>query len=301
TFTGDTICDEAAPLLLEPMRFPEPVISVAIEPRSKADEEKLWDSLVKLSEEDPTFKAATDAETGQVLISGMGELHLDIVVDRLVREFGVQANVGKPQVSYKETITEVAAAEGKYVRQTGGRGQYGHVYLRVSPLGRGEGYVFEDRTTGGVIPKEFMPAIDAGVREAMQVGPLAGYPLVDIGVAVVDGSYHEVDSSELAFKMAGMMALREAVAKAKPVLLEPVMKVEVVVPEEYLGDVLSDLGARRGEVQGMEANSRLRVVRAVVPLAEMFGYATALRSATQGRGTYTMQFERYEPVSPEVA
>lgn len=301
TTTGDTLCDENHPILLESMDFPEPVISVAIEPKTKAAQEKMSIALSKLAEEDPTFKTYTDQETGQTIIAGMGELHLEIIVDRLRREFNVECNVGKPQVAYKETITKPVRVEGKFIRQSGGRGQYGHVWLEMEPAPRGEGYIFENRIVGGVIPKEFIPAVDAGIQEAMQNGVLGGYPVIDVKVALVDGSYHEVDSSDMAFKIAGSIAFREGMKKADPVLLEPIMKVEVVVPEEYMGDVIGDLNARRGKVEGMETRSGARVIRAFVPLAEMFGYATDLRSKTQGRGTYTMQFHHYEEVPKNIA
>ena len=301
TTTGDTLCDENHPILLESMDFPEPVISVAIEPKTKAAQEKMSIALSKLAEEDPTFKTYTDQETGQTIIAGMGELHLEIIVDRLRREFNVECNVGKPQVAYKETITKPVRVEGKFIRQSGGRGQYGHVWLEMEPAPRGEGYIFENRIVGGVIPKEFIPAVDAGIQEAMQNGVLGGYPVIDVKVALIDGSYHEVDSSDMAFKIAGSIAFREGMKKADPVLLEPIMKVEVVVPEEYMGDVIGDLNARRGKVEGMETRSGARVIRAFVPLAEMFGYATDLRSKTQGRGTYTMQFHHYEEVPKNIA
>jgi len=301
TTTGDTLCDEAAPILLEAMQFPEPVISVAIEPKTKADADKLATSLAKLAEEDPTFKVRYDPETGQTIVSGMGELHLEIITDRLVREFRVEARVGRPQVAYKETIRLPARGEGKFIRQTGGRGQYGHVVLEIEPLGRGGGFEFVDRTTGGVVPKEFHKAIEQGIREAMETGVLAGYPVIDVRATLVDGSYHEVDSSELAFKIAGSLAFKDAATKAGLVLLEPIMKVEVTTPEAYLGDVLSDLNARRGRIQSMEEQAGMRVITALVPLAEMFGYATDLRSMTQGRGSYTMEFSHYEEVPPSVA
>jgi elongation factor G len=301
TTTGDTLCSEGHPIILEAMNFPEPVISVAIEPKTKADQEKLGTALQRLAEEDPTFRVYTDAETGQTLISGMGELHLEILVDRLTREFNVQAKIGRPQVAYKETITQLAKAEGKFIRQTGGRGQYGHVWLEVAPLERGKGFTFESKIVGGAIPKEYLPAVEAGVKEAMETGVLAGYPVIDVAVKVVDGSYHEVDSSEMAFKIAGSLAFKEAVRKAKPILLEPVMRVEVMVPEEYMGDVLGDLSARRGQIEGMERRAGAQVIRAKVPLAEMFGYATDLRSLTQGRGTYVMQFDHYEEIPANLA
>jgi len=301
TTTGDTLCDEAAPILLEAIQFPEPVLSVAIEPKTKADADKLATSLAKLAEEDPTFKVRYDPETGQTIVSGMGELHLEIITDRLVREFKVEAKVGRPQVAYKETIRTRARGEGKFIRQTGGRGQYGHVVVEIEPLPRGAGFEFVDRTTGGVVPKEFHKAIEQGIREAMETGVLAGYPVIDVRVTLVDGSYHEVDSSELAFKIAGSLAFKDAAQRAQPVLLEPIMKVEVTTPEAYLGDVLSDLNARRGRIQAMEERAGMRVVVALVPLAEMFGYATDLRSMTQGRASYTMEFSHYEEVPPQVA
>lgn len=300
TTTGDTLCDENHPILLESMDFPEPVISVAIEPKTKAAQEKMTTALLKLAEEDPTFKTYTDQETGQTIIAGMGELHLEIIVDRLRREFYVDCNVGKPQVAYKETITKPVKIEGKFIRQSGGRGQYGHVWLEMEPAPRGEGYTFENRIVGGVIPKEYIPAVDAGVQEAMQNGVLGGYPVIDVKVALVDGSYHEVDSSDMAFKIAGSIAFKEGMKKANPVLLEPIMKVEVVVPEEYMGDIIGDINSRRGRVEGMEARAGAQVIRAFVPLAEMFGYATDLRSKTQGRGTYTMQFHHYEEVPKNI-
>ncbi|NLN07924.1 MAG: elongation factor G [Firmicutes bacterium] len=301
TTTGDTLCADEAPIVLENITFPEPVIDVAIEPKTKADQEKMAISLGRLAEEDPTFRAKTDEETGQTIISGMGELHLEIIIDRLLREFKVSANVGKPQVAYKETIRTKARAEGKFVRQTGGRGQYGHCWLEIEPLEPGQGYIFENKIVGGVIPKEFIPAIDAGVKEAMNTGVLAGYPVIDVKVAVVDGSYHEVDSSEIAFKIAASMAFKSCLLQAKPVLLEPMMQVEVTTPEEYMGDVINDLNSRRGRIEGMEARPGVQLVRAKVPLAEMFGYATDLRSKTQGRGTYAMEFSHYEEVPKGLA
>lgn len=301
TITGDTLCDENAPIVLESMEFPEPVISVAIEPKTKAGQEKMGIALAKLSEEDPTFRTYTDQETGQTIISGMGELHLEIIVDRLLREFKVEANVGKPQVAYKETITKAVDVEGKFVRQSGGRGQYGHVKIKMEPKERGTGYEFVNQIVGGVIPKEYIPAVDAGIQEAMLNGILGGYPVLDIKVTLYDGSYHEVDSSEMAFKIAGSMAFKEGMKKGNPVLLEPIMKVEVVVPEEYMGDVMGDINSRRGRVEGMEPRSGAQVIRGYVPLAEMFGYATDLRSKTQGRGTYVMQFSHYEPAPNSVA
>jgi elongation factor G len=300
TTTGDTLCDEQHPIILESMQFPEPVISVAIEPKTKADQEKMSISLQKLSEEDPTFRTYTDPETGQTIISGMGELHLEIIVDRLLREFKVEANVGKPQVAYKETITKPVKAEGKFIRQSGGRGQYGHVWIEIEPVDRGQGYEFVNKVVGGVIPKEYIPAVDLGIRDAMESGTLAGYPVVDVKATLYDGSYHEVDSSEMAFRIAGSIAFKEGMKKANPVLLEPVMKVEVVVPEEYMGDVMGDINARRGRIEGMEPRAGAAVIRGFVPLAEMFGYATDLRSKTQGRGTYTMQFSHYEEIPKNI-
>ena len=294
--TGDTISDGKHPIVLEAMDFPEPVISVAIEPKTRQDQEKLGFSLGKLMQEDPTFKMFTDPETGQTIIAGMGELHLEIICDRLLREFKVGANVGKPQVAYKETVTEAANGEGRYVRQTGGRGQYGHVKITIEPVSKGEGFVFENKIIGGVIPREFINPVESGVREAMEGGVLAGYPLEDLKVTLEDGSFHEVDSSELAFKIAGSMALKDAVKRGKPILLEPVMRVEVVVPEDYMGTVMGDLNGRRGRIGEMEPRGATQVVQAFVPLSEMFGYATDLRSVTQGRATYTMHFENYEQV-----
>lgn len=296
TTTGDTMCDEENSVILESMKFPEPVIQVAIEPKTKAGQEKMGVALQKLSEEDPTFRNYTDQETGQTIIAGMGELHLEIIVDRLLREFKVEANIGKPQVAYRETIRKPVRAEGRFVRQSGGRGQYGHVWLEVEPLEPGSGYEFVNKIVGGVVPKEYIEPVNNGVREAAESGILGGYPVVDIRVSLVDGSYHEVDSSEMAFKIAGSMALKEALRKASPVLLEPVMKVEVVTPEEYMGDVMGDINARRGRIEGMDPSSGAQVIRCYVPLSEMFGYATDLRSATQGRGVYTMQLSHYEEV-----
>ena len=301
TLTGDTLCDEANPIILEAIEFPEPVISIAIEPKTKADQEKLSQALMKLAQEDPSFRVTYDEETGQTLISGMGELHLEIIVDRLVREFKVGANVGKPQVAYRETIKTPAKAEGKFIRQTGGRGQYGHVLIEIEPLGKGKGFEFVNKIVGGAIPKEYIPAVEKGVVEAMESGVVAGYPVVDVKVTLYDGSYHEVDSSEMAFKIAGSMAFKEAARKAQPVLLEPIMAVEVVTPEEYMGDVIGDLNSRRGKVQSMEKRGNAQVIKALVPLAEMFGYATDLRSKTQGRATYTMQFSHYEEVPKNIA
>ena len=302
TTTGDTLAIESAPIRLESMTFPEPVISVAIEPKTKADQDKLSQALGRLVDEDPTFRVRTDEETGQTLIAGMGELHLEIIVDRLTREFGVDANVGRPQVAYRETISKrVEKVEGRFVRQTGGRGQYGHAILNVEPTEPGEGYEFINRIVGGVIPKEYIPAVDLGIQEAMESGILAGYPVVDVRVELVDGSYHEVDSSEMAFKVAGSMGINNAMERAKSKLLEPVMAVEVVTPEEYLGDVMGDLNSRRGRVEGLEPRGNAQAIRARVPLATMFGYATDVRSMTQGRATFTMQFDRYEEVPQSIA
>jgi elongation factor G len=299
--TGDTICDERKPVVLESMVFPEPVITLAIEPRTKADQEKLGAGLGKLQAEDPTFRVQTDADTGQVVIRGMGELHLEIIVDRLKREFGVEASVGRPQVAYKETLTQPSQAEGRYVRQTGGRGQYGHVKIRLAPRKPGEGFLFENAIVGGAIPREYIKPVEEGIREALSAGVLAGYPVDDVGITLYDGSFHEVDSSELAFKIAGSMAFKEAARHAAPVLLEPVMKVEVVVPEEYMGDIMGDISGRRGRIVSMEARGGTQIVNARVPLSEMFGYATDLRSRTQGRATYTMHFERYEQAPQNVS
>lgn len=301
TSTGDTLCIDTNPIVLETMEFPEPVIHVAIEPKTKASQDKMATALAKLSEEDPTFKTYTDEETGQTIIAGMGELHLEIIVDRLLREFKVEANVGSPQVAYKESIRSTAESEAKYVRQSGGRGQYGHVKLRVEPQQPGEGYEFVNAIVGGVIPKEYIGAVDNGIQDALQAGTLGGYPVLDIKVTLYDGSYHEVDSSEMAFKIAGSMGVRDAIKKANPVLLEPMMKVEVIVPEEYMGDVIGDINSRRGRIEGMELRSGAQVVNSFVPLSEMFGYATDLRSNTQGRGVYSMQFDHYEPVPKAIA
>ena len=301
TTTGDTLCDPKHEVILESMEFPEPVIRVAIEPKTKAGQEKMGIALAKLAEEDPTFKTYTDEETGQTIIAGMGELHLEIIVDRLLREFKVEANVGKPQVAYRETIQGEADVDNKYARQSGGKGQYGHVKIRVSPNESGAGYVFENKVVGGAIPKEYIPAVDAGIQGAMQSGVLAGYPVVDIKVELYDGSYHEVDSSEMAFKIAGSMALKEALRKAKPVIMEPIMKVVVVVPEDYMGDVIGDLNSRRGQIQGMEARSGAQQITAYVPLSEMFGYATDLRSKTQGRGNYSMEPSHYVEVPKSIS
>jgi len=301
TTTGDTLCSEKEPIILEKMTFPEPVISVAIEPKTKDDHQKMGVALGRLLQEDPSMRVATDEETGEVILSGMGELHLEIVVDRLKREFKVEANVGKPQVAYRETITREVEVEGKFVRQTGGRGQYGHVWLRLSPQEPGAGWEFENAVVGGVVPREYIPAVQKGIEEAMQTGVLAGYPVVDMKAALYDGSYHEVDSSEMAFKVAGSMAFKEGCAKAGPQLLEPIMSNEVIVPEEYMGDVIGDLNSRRGRIQGMEARAGAQVINSRVPLAEMFGYATQLRSMTQGRATFTMMFSHYEPVPKQIS
>jgi elongation factor G len=301
--TGDTICDEDKPALLESIEFPTPVIAVAVEPKTKSDQEKMGQALGKLAQEDPTFRVQTDAETGQTIISGMGELHLEILVDRMMREFGVDANVGKPQVAYRETIKQKAEAEGKYIRQTGGRGQYGHVKITIEPGEPGSGYIFENDTTGGSIPKEFIKPVEKGIEEAMEGGVLAGYPMKDIKVSLYDGSFHEVDSSEMAFKIAGSMAFKEAAKRAKPALLEPVMKVEVVVPDEqnYIGAITGDLYKRRGRIENTEPRAGSQVIRALVPLSDMFGYATEMRSATQGRASYTMHFGHYEEVPKMLA
>jgi elongation factor G len=301
TFTGDTVCDPKAPIVLESMHFPNPVISVAIEPKTKADEEKLSLSLQKLAEEDPTFKVTVDPETGQTIISGMGELHLEILVDRLVREFSVEAKVGRPQVAYRETITKPVKSEGRFIRQTGGRGQYGHVWLELEPLPPGSGFIFEVAIVGGAIPREYVRSVKDGVVQAMEGGVLSGYPLQDIKVTLVDGSYHEVDSSEIAFKIAGSLAFKDGAKKGEPVLLEPVMAVEVVVPEEYLGEVVKDLSSRRGKVEGLTSRSGAQVVTAKVPLSEMFGYATSLRSITQGRAVHTMQYDHYEEMPESIS
>jgi len=302
TTTGDTLCDPDHPVILEALEFPEPVIHVAVEPKTKADQDKLGKALYSLSEEDPTFRVRTDDETGQTVISGMGELHLEVLVDRMLREFSVDANVGKPQVAYRETIRKkVEKVECRYIRQTGGRGQYGHVVISLEPTGPGGGYEFIDKISGGVIPKEYIPAVDAGIQEALTNGVLAGYPMVDVRVTLTYGSYHDVDSSEMAFKIAGSMAVKDAARKASPVLLEPVMAVEVVTPEENMGDVIGDLSSRRGKVEGMEQRGSTQVVRALVPLGDMFGYATDLRSRTQGRATYTMQFSAYYEVPDSIA
>lgn len=300
TTTGDTLCAEDAPIVLEQLEFPEPVINQAVEPKTKNDQDKLGIALQRLAEEDPTFRVYTDEETGQTIISGMGELHLEIIVDRLLREFKVEANIGKPQVAYRETITKAVRSEGKFIRQSGGRGQYGHVVLEIEPLERGQGFEFVNKIVGGVVPKEYIPAVEAGVKEAMLGGVIAGYPMVDVRVTLVDGSYHEVDSSEMAFKVAGSIGFKEGAQKAAPIILEPIMKVEVTTPEEYVGDVIGDLNSRRGRIEGLEQRGNTQIVRAYVPLAEMFGYATDLRSATQGRANYTMVFGHYEPVPASI-
>ncbi|MGH7167624.1 MAG: elongation factor G [Nitrospiraceae bacterium] len=299
--TGDTLCDEKHPVLLEVIKFPEPVIAMAIEPKTKQDQEKLGYSLQKLTQEDPSFRVRTDEDTGQTIISGMGELHLEIIVDRLLREFKVEANVGKPEVAFRETIQGAAEAEAKYIKQTGGRGQYGHVVLTVRPSEPGVGFQFVNKIVGGAIPREYIPAVEKGVKERMETGVLAGYPLREVCVTLTDGSYHDVDSSEMAFKIAGSMAFQDACRKAHPVLLEPIMKVEVLVPQEYMGDVIGNLNGRRGKIQGIKVRAGSQAVEAAVPLSEMFGYATDLRSRTQGRATYSMEFDRYEPVPKQIA
>jgi len=301
TTTGDTLCDEKHPVILESMNFPEPVIEIAIEPKTKNDQDKLGVALSKLAEEDPTFRAYTDEETGQTIIAGMGELHLEIIVDRLKREFKVETNVGKPQVAYRETFRTPARVEGKFVRQSGGRGQYGHVWIEFEPLEQGAGFVFENKIVGGVVPKEYVPAVQAGIEEAMRNGVLAGYPMVDIKATLVDGSYHDVDSSEMAFKIAGSLALKAAKDKCNPVLLEPIMKVEVTVPEEYFGDVMGTLSSRRGRIEGTDTRAGAQIIRAKVPLGEMFGYSTTLRSGTQGRGVFSMELSHYEEVPKSIA
>ncbi|MGI6361303.1 MAG: elongation factor G [Bacillota bacterium] len=301
TTTGDTLCDENKPVILESMNFPDPVIDVAIEPKTTADQEKMGVALQKLAEEDPTFKVRTNAETGQVLIAGMGELHLDIIVDRLLREFRVDANVGKPQVAYKETIRKPSKGVGKFVRQSGGHGQYAHCVVEFEPAEPGTGFIFENKIVGGVIPKEFITPVENGIKEAMENGVMAGYPVVDIKATLVDGSFHEVDSSEIAFKVAGSLAFKEGMSKASPVILEPIFKLEVSVPDDYMGDVIGDLNSRRGKIEGMEPRNNLQIIRGYVPLLEMFGYATDLRSRTQGRGTYVMQFDHYAEVPKSIA
>jgi elongation factor G len=302
SYTGETLAEQKAPIVLETIEFPDPVIKIAVEPKSKGDQDKLTDALIKLAEEDPTFRVQYDDQTGQTVISGMGELHLDIIVDRLKREFRVQCNVGRPQVAYRETITRPVKIEGRFVRQSGGRGQYGHVWLQMEPNQSGAGFVFEDKIVGGVVPREYIAPVQKGIVEAMESGVLAGYPVVDVKVALIDGSYHEVDSSEMAFKIAGSMAFKDGAQKAGPILLEPVMRVETTVPDEYVGDAVGDFSSRRGQVEGMESRGgNVQVVRGLVPLAEMFGYATDLRSMTSGRGSFSMQFEKYMPVSQSIA
>ena len=298
--TGDTLCDINNPVILESMEFPEPVIDIAIEPKDKVAQEKMGIALAKLAEEDPTFKVYTNHETGQTVIAGMGELHLDIIVDRLKREFKVECNVGKPQVAYKETIRNSVRVEGKFIRQSGGKGQYGHVWLEMEPLEPGTGIQFESKIVGGAVPKEYVKPIEAGIREAAESGILAGYPVIDFKATLVDGSYHEVDSSEAAFKIAASMAFKEGCRKAKSVILEPIMKVEITVPEEYMGDVIGDINSRRGKMEGMEARSGSQIIRGFIPLSEMFGYATDLRSKTQGRGTYAMEPSHYEEVPKSI-
>ena len=300
TTTGDTLCNENAPLVLENIKFPDPVISLVIEPKTKVDRDKLGEALKKLSEEDPTFQLGSNSETGQTLISGMGELHLEIKVDRLKREFGVEVNTGKPQVAYRETIRSAVEQEGKYIKQSGGRGQYGHVYIKLEPRGRGEGYEFTNKIYGGAIPREYFPAIEKGIKEALESGIVAGYPVVDVAVALLDGSFHEVDSSELAFKMAALEAFKDAMRKAKPVLLEPIMKVEVITTEEFMGDVIGNLSSKRGRIENTEVRGNAKVISALVPLSEMFGYATDLRSMTQGRGSSVMEPSHYEEVPANI-
>ena len=300
TTTGDTLCDEKAPIILESMEFPEPVIRVAIEPKTKAGQEKMGIALAKLAEEDPTFRTYTDEETGQTIIAGMGELHLEIIVDRLLREFKVEANIGRPQVAYKETIRRAAESDTKYARQSGGKGQYGHVKIRIEPTEPGTGYIFENTVVGGAIPKEYIPAVDAGIRSAMEAGVLAGYNVVDVKVNLYDGSYHEVDSSEMAFKIAGSMAFKDAMRKADPVLTEPIMKVVIITPDDYMGDVIGDVNSRRGQIQSMEPVSGAQQITAMIPLSEMFGYATDLRSKTQGRGQYSMEPDHFAEVPKSI-
>ncbi|MDZ4384519.1 MAG: elongation factor G, partial [Nitrospirota bacterium] len=301
TTTGDTLCDKDNPIILERIEFPEPVIAIAIEPKTKVDQEKMTLSLQKLAQEDPSFRLRTDEETGQTIISGMGELHLEIIVDRLLREFKVEANVGKPQVAYRETIKGRVESEGKYIRQTGGRGQYGHVWIELEPKPAGEGFEFENDIVGGSIPREYISAVEKGIREALDTGVLAGYPVVDVKVRLFDGSYHDVDSSEMAFKIAGSMAFKDGARRATPVLLEPVMALEVIVPEEYMGEVIGDINSKRGRIQGVKPRSGAQVITGEVPLSEMFGYATDLRSLTQGRAIFTLQFARYEEVPRSVS
>jgi elongation factor G len=294
TFTGDTLCDPDHPVLLEAIRFPEPVISMAIEPKSKSDQDKLGEALNKLSEEDPTFKIRSDKETGQTLISGMGELHLEVLVDRILREFTVGVTVGRPQVAYKETITATVESEGRFIRQSGGHGQFGHVWLKIEPAAKEEGFRFVNQIRGGSIPREYIPAVEAGAKEAMESGVLAGYPVVDVKVTLFDGSYHEVDSSEMAFKMAASMAVKAGMRKAGAIMLEPIMELEIVTPSQFMGDVIGDLNARRGRVEGIETHGETCVIRSFVPLSDTFGYATSLRSMSQGRATYSLQFHHYQ-------
>jgi elongation factor G len=301
TRTGDTLCEEDDPIILEKMEFPDPVISVAIEPKTKADQEKLGEALSRLAEEDPTFRISSNEETGQTIISGMGELHLEIIVDRMKREFRVVANVGRPEVAYKETIKKKVEAEGRFIRQSGGHGQYGHVWIELEPNEKGKGFEFVDAIVGGAVPKEYIPAVQEGIQEAMRNGVLAGYPVEDVKVRLFDGSFHQVDSSEMAFKIAGSMAFQDAARRAQPVLLEPIMSVEVVTPEEYMGDVMGDLNARRGKIEGLRARKDAQIIQAFVPLSEMFGYATAMRSMTQGRALYTMQFSHYDEVPRNIS
>jgi len=301
TFTGDTICDPSKPLMLENIRFPEPVISVAVEPKTRADQDKLGEALRKMSDEDPTFKVAYNEETGQMIISGMGELHLDVIVSRMLTEFGVSAKVGNPQVAYKETITVPVNAEGKFVRQTGGHGQYGHVWVRFEPLEKGKGFEFVENIKGGTIPRKFIAPTEAGIREATQSGVLAGYPLVDIKATLYDGSYHDVDSSDLAFKMAGSLALKEGARKGHSILLEPIMKMEIMAPDQFMGDLVGDLHSRRGHIENIATDNGICNIRALIPLAETFGYSTVIRSLTQGRATYSMEFSNYQEVSRELA
>jgi elongation factor G len=300
TFTGDTLCEIHKPVLLESIKFPEPVISVAIEPKTRADQDKMGESLQKLTEEDPTFKVTHNNDTGQTIVSGMGELHLEVIVSRLISEFKVGVKVGKPRVAYRETITVPVQTEGKFVRQSGGRGQYGHVSLELEPLERGQGFLFVDATRGGSIPKQYIPPVETGIKEAIETGVLAGYSVVDIKATLIDGSYHEVDSSELAFKMAGSIALRDGVLKAKPVLLEPIMKLEVVAPEQFLGDIIGDLNAKRGHIGKVDTQGEMYIIHCLIPLAESFGYATRLRSITQGRATHSLEFNNYEQIPTEI-
>jgi elongation factor G len=301
SFTGDTLSDSDNPIILESIKFPEPVIQVAIEPKTKMDQDKMGLALARLAQEDPTFRVRTDEETGQTLINGMGELHLEVIVDRMLREHKVEANVGRPQVAYRETVTRPVKQQGRFVRQSGGKGQYGDVTIEINPGERGSGFVFEDKIVGGSIPREYIPAVEAGIKEALESGAYAGYPIVDVTVRLVDGSYHEVDSSEMAFKIAGSMALKEGVRKGAPVVLEPIMKIEVTTPDNFMGDVIGDISSRRGHLEGMEERAGAQVIRAFVPLATMFGYATDLRSMTQGRASYSMEFDHYEPLPANLA